>query len=451
MTDSRRLDRALDAYLADGVNELADRVLEAALMEIDHTDQRRHLLASRRFRTMTMQMRLAGAALVAVLAAAGLFYILKPNQSVGPPATPSQPSSTLATLGSSPPVSPEAPQAAWTVVGAPTVDHNNNGNVIGLADGGVLAVGGSNPPSKIAEIYDPATGTWQATGSMSVGRSYAVAARLSDGRVLVAGGASVSGATLTTAEIWDPATGAWTSTGKLNVGRGQAFGTTLKDGRVLVGGGGNEASSRSVEIYDPASGSWSKTGSLLVGRASAQIPTVLSDGRVLVVGGFTADPREAELFDPVTGTWTATGRADTPKGDETTAVTLPDGRVLFFSGSPASGDIYDAAAGTWTPAPALAATHGDYLASTVLSDGRVLLVAGGQAGEAAAAEIFDPVASAWSSAGSTASAGDPGSPGGTVSASFIRAAVRLPDGSVLVIGASAAAGGVPLAEVYRPS
>ena len=447
MTDSRRLDRALDAYMADGVNELADRVLEAVLLEIDHTDQRRQLLASRRFPTMTMQMRFVGAAVIGVLAVAGLFYVLKPNESVGPPATPSQPSPT----GTAVITSPAASLSAWTVVGAPSVDHNNNGNILALADGRVLAVGGSNPASRVAEIYDPATGRWQATGSMSVGRSYAVAARLADGRVLVAGGASATGAKLAAAEIWDPTTGAWTPTGKLNVARGQAFGTTLADGRVLVAGGGDQPSSRSAEIFDPATGTWSKTGSLIVGRASAQIPTVLSDGHVLVVGGFAPDPREAELFDPASGTWTATARANTPKSDETTAVTLPDGRVLFFSGSPASGDIYDPVAETWTPAPALVATHGDYLASTALSDGRVLLVAGGEAGKAAPAEIFDPAASTWSSAGSTVPAGDPGSPGATVSASFIRAAVRLPDGSVLVIGASAAAGGVPLAEVYRPS
>jgi hypothetical protein len=56
-----------------------------------------------------------------------------------------------------------------------------------LLDGRVLvAGGGSNGTS--AELYDPATGTWSPTGSMSVGRAGFTATRLADGRVLVAGG-----------------------------------------------------------------------------------------------------------------------------------------------------------------------------------------------------------------------------------------------------------------------
>ena len=38
MTDQRELDRLLDAFFVDGTDELADRVIDAALDQIDQTD-----------------------------------------------------------------------------------------------------------------------------------------------------------------------------------------------------------------------------------------------------------------------------------------------------------------------------------------------------------------------------------------------------------------------------
>ena len=40
MTDQRELDRLMTAFFVEGSNELADRVIDAALDEIDHTQQR---------------------------------------------------------------------------------------------------------------------------------------------------------------------------------------------------------------------------------------------------------------------------------------------------------------------------------------------------------------------------------------------------------------------------
>ena len=71
MTDQRELDRLLGAYFVEGTNELADRVIDAALDQIDHTPQRRPLRLPRRFQTMTMPVRLAAAAVIGVLAVGG--------------------------------------------------------------------------------------------------------------------------------------------------------------------------------------------------------------------------------------------------------------------------------------------------------------------------------------------------------------------------------------------
>jgi hypothetical protein len=63
------------------------------------------------------------------------------------------------------------------------------------------------PSWMMAEIYDPATGTFTAAGTMKVPRSNFSGSLLADGRYLVVGGQS------DTAELFDPKTGEWTLNG----------------------------------------------------------------------------------------------------------------------------------------------------------------------------------------------------------------------------------------------
>jgi len=76
-----------------------------------------------------------------------------------------------------------------------------------LADGRVLAAGGNRMGARLAtaEIYNPNSGAWVATGSMKEVRDSQSAVRLNDGRVLVAGGSNAI-----TAELYDPVTGIFT-------------------------------------------------------------------------------------------------------------------------------------------------------------------------------------------------------------------------------------------------
>ena len=58
-----------------------------------------------------------------------------------------------------------------------------------LPIGKVLVAGGSNGSDlSSAELYDPASGTWTATGSLGTARSFHTATLLPNGKVLVAGG-----------------------------------------------------------------------------------------------------------------------------------------------------------------------------------------------------------------------------------------------------------------------
>lgn len=92
-----------------------------------------------------------------------------------------------------------------------------------MPDGRVLVAGGNSntlsTPLSAVEIYDPDSGTFSATGSLSVprGRDPECIA-LNDGRVLVMGGGTARFVYTDTAEVWNPTTGTFTPTGRMSAG-----------------------------------------------------------------------------------------------------------------------------------------------------------------------------------------------------------------------------------------
>lgn len=134
---------------------------------------------------------------------------------------------------------------------------------------------------------------------------------LRDGRVLVAGGSGSDGP-LASAELCDPGSRTWTATGSMTEGRYNHSATLLPDGRVLVAGGGTSSSIHpgldalaSAELYDPSSGSWTLTAGMIEARYG-HTAMLLRDGKVLVAGGDGGGDRleplaSAELYDPGSG------------------------------------------------------------------------------------------------------------------------------------------------------
>jgi hypothetical protein len=225
-----------------------------------------------------------------------------------------------------------------------------------LADGRVLLVGSADGTTD-ANVFDPATGTFAATGSTTRPMMQPTATLLADGRVLVVGDREP------VAELYDPATGTFSQTGPMS-GPHEAFtATLLLDGRVLVAGGwatngtvvdGTFFASEparlgtGAEIYDHATGQFSQVGPMVAPRVY-HFAVALQDGRVLIGGGTSAAdadpgsggsvepaPLVAELFDPATGGFLSTGTLSTPRFGAA-AVRLADGRILVIGSVMPSG------------------------------------------------------------------------------------------------------------------
>jgi Ca2+-binding RTX toxin-like protein len=204
------------------------------------------------------------------------------------------------------------------------------------------------------------SGAFSPTGSMSVPRPGAAAAPLPEGRVLVVGGDIGFGASfrsMQSTEAFDPATGTFSPTGSMSVPRVRATAAPLPDGRVLVAGGNDHGRNldfsfrdnylSSAEVFNPTTNAFSSAGigSLSTpGVAAAAAP--LPDGRVLVVGGSTsgAGPvSSAEVFDPATNSFSSAG-IGSMSAPRAVAAPLPDGRVLV-----AGGGYFDASAEVFAP------------------------------------------------------------------------------------------------------
>jgi hypothetical protein len=76
MTTDRDFDRIATAWLAEGPDELSNRVLDSVIDQIHVTRQRRAMRVPRRFPTMTIPARVAAAAVVGALAVGGAYLAL---------------------------------------------------------------------------------------------------------------------------------------------------------------------------------------------------------------------------------------------------------------------------------------------------------------------------------------------------------------------------------------
>ena len=133
-----------------------------------------------------------------------------------------------------------------------------------------------------AELYDPATGMWTATGSMATAR-YGSHGDIAAEWAGTGGRRQRQRMRLPFSKRGTVRSGDWGVDGD----RQHGHWTRRSHGDVAAeraGAGGRQANVRPSELYDPASGSWMATDSLIPARF-LHTATLLRNGRVLVSGG----------------------------------------------------------------------------------------------------------------------------------------------------------------------
>ena len=256
-----------------------------------------------------------------------------------------------------------------TVTGSMSVSRFRDTAIL-LPDGRVLIKG---TPFDPPEVYDPRSGSFVAMEDRPELIADATITALSTGDLLTID-------TKGNVSRFDPESWQFEFLTKMDLPRSGHSTTLLQDGRVLIVGGASATGALTrADVYDPSSNSISQVGDLRHERWGHRA-VLLQDGTVLILGGETGnvdDPEDetaAERYDPDTESFT-------PAGDPRVAplhavALLPTGIVFLMGGINGNVVLYDSSTDSYH-------RNGDNVgyermrySVTALRDARVLVFGG---------------------------------------------------------------------------
>jgi Galactose oxidase, central domain len=234
-----------------------------------------------------------------------------------------------------------------------------------LRDGRVLAVGGETANREMldsTELFDPVTEQWSDGPRMATPRANHIASLLPTGQILIAGGGpstptsqALGGDVSAAAMIFDPTSNELVSVSSMHFARSHFGAVTLTNGRVLiVGGAGAEQVNVSncgaapycgpygkplskTELFEPETRSFSLAGDLTAPRLAFSVTAFAAPERVMVAGGWNpeASPlglRSTESYDASTRLWTPWAQLPGPGREHHGAARLGSDRIVVAGG-----------------------------------------------------------------------------------------------------------------------
>ncbi|MDD2889268.1 MAG: kelch repeat-containing protein [bacterium] len=324
-----------------------------------------------------------------------------------------------------------------------------------LPMGKPMMIGGQ--VNETCELYDPALGVWTSVESMNYKRSHFSAPLLYTGKVLAVAGKVTGSLDITnTAEVYDTTISVWGNKPSLSYARAghtitplPITHTTNCSTNVLIVGGENSLTFlNSCELYNYTEERVAPTVALATQRAY-HTANLLASGNVLIGGGKNAGGalKSCELYSINAGscTWSPTGDMLTSRFNHT-ATLLKNGKVFITGGENISGvlsscETYNNNSGTWSAANPMTNPRTEHTC-VLLLDGRVLVIGGRTSAgvTTGTCEIYNPTSGNWANTGSL------------TTPRSLHNTILLQSGKVLAIGGKSNSGtALSSCEIYDPA
>ncbi len=216
-----------------------------------------------------------------------------------------------------------------------------------------------------AFVYDPVSDAWSPIANAPVARQAAASAFV-DGKYYVVNGWASGAEANPVAEmdIYDPATGQWNA-GAPNpapAGGGSAY--AVLNGSLYIVGGCNDGpcstSTNAVQVYHPYSDSWTSAANYPHPVTFASCGAI--EGKLYCAGGIRNGAAEADgyVYDPLSNSWSPIADMFPPLGSS--IYTAANGLLLVAGGVDGGanvvneGEAYDPQTNSWVPLPNLPTT-----------------------------------------------------------------------------------------------